>query len=458
MVFSSLIFLWIFLPLVFFGNLLAGRKLSNLFLLLASLFFYAWGEPVMVLLMFVCCLWNWAAGLLISRSKHKKLSLALGVTLDLSFLFYYKYIGFFCDIVNSVGGGSILPRPEVALPIGISFFTFQAISYLADVYRGQVAASKDPLPVALYISFFPQLIAGPIVQYRSVEAALRERRVTTADTADGFRRFVYGLSKKVLIANVLAGCADKAFALEALDMRAAWIGALAYTLQIYYDFSGYSDMAIGLGKMFGFTFPENFRYPYLSRSISEFWRRWHITLGAWFREYVYIPLGGNRKGRGRTLFNLMLVFALTGLWHGAELSFILWGLYHGLLSLIERVGLKKLLEKSRVISRLLCFCAVLLGWVLFRAENCSEAFRYLAAMFTPGAETVPLWQLGDRKCFIFLILAIPGAGLIQTLVPEKLRTKYTGSVIEALICMLLLFFCVASLAADSYNPFIYFQF
>ncbi|MCR4642450.1 MAG: MBOAT family protein, partial [Lachnospiraceae bacterium] len=235
MVFSSLIFLWIFLPLVFFGNLLAGRKLSNLFLLLASLFFYAWGEPVMVLLMFACCLINWATGLLISRSSHKKASLALGVTVDLSFLFFYKYTGFFCDIVNSVSGGTLLPRLEIALPIGISFFTFQAISYLADVYRGQVQASKDPLPVALYIAFFPQLIAGPIVQYRSVEAALKERRVTAADTADGFRRFVYGLSKKVLIANVLAGCADNAFALEALDMRSAWIGALAYTLQIYYD-------------------------------------------------------------------------------------------------------------------------------------------------------------------------------------------------------------------------------
>ncbi len=458
MVFSSLIFLWIFLPLVFFGNLLAGRKLSNLFLLLASLFFYAWGEPVMVLLMFACCLINWATGLLISRSAHKKASLALGVAVDLSFLFFYKYTGFFCDIVNSLTGKPLLPSLEIALPIGISFFTFQAISYLADVYRGQVEASKDPLPVALYISFFPQLIAGPIVQYRSVEAALKERRVTSADTADGFRRFVYGLAKKVLIANVLAGCADKAFSLEALDMRAAWIGALAYTLQIYYDFSGYSDMAIGLGKMFGFTFPENFRYPYLSRSISEFWRRWHITLGAWFREYVYIPLGGNRQGKGRMLFNLLVVFTLTGLWHGAELSFVLWGLYHGLLSLIERMGLKKLLEKSHVLSRLLCFCAVLLGWVLFRAENCDEAFRYLGAMFTPGAETVPLWQLGDCKCFILLILAIPGAGILQTLLPEKLRTKYAGSVMEALVCMLLLFFCVASLAADSYNPFIYFQF
>ncbi|MCR5119054.1 MAG: MBOAT family protein, partial [Lachnospiraceae bacterium] len=375
MVFSSTVFLWIFLPVVFTGSLIMGKRLSNLFLLLASLFFYAWGEPKLVVLMIFSIIWNYAVGLMIAKSAAKKFLLFAGVAVDLMLLGYYKYAGFLLRGFNSLTGAG-LAVPDIALPIGISFFTFQAISYIADVYRGKVAASKDPLPVALYISFFPQLIAGPIVQYSDVEAQLKERNITADSFAWGFRRFVYGLGKKVLIANVLAKCADTAFNHGALPLgtAAAWIGALAYTMQIYYDFSGYSDMALGLGQMFGFKFPENFRYPYISKSITEFWRRWHITLGAWFREYVYIPLGGNRKGKGRTYANLWTVFFLTGLWHGADLSFIIWGLYHGALSFIERAGLKKLLDKSRILSRLCCFLAVCLGWVMFRAADTADGF------------------------------------------------------------------------------------
>ncbi|MCR4584393.1 MAG: MBOAT family protein [Lachnospiraceae bacterium] len=458
MVFSSAVFLWIFLPLVFAGNLLTGKRLSNLFLLLASLFFYAWGEPLLVVLMIFSVIWNYLAGLLIENCRHKKTVLFLGTAVDLLLLGYYKYAGFLLRSINTVSGASF-EVPDIVLPIGISFFTFQAISYIADVYRGRVKASKDPLPVAVYISFFPQLIAGPIVQYADVEKQLRERKMTAEGFALGFRRFIYGLGKKVLIANVLAKCADAVFdhGAAGVGMLPAWIGALAYTFQIYYDFSGYSDMALGLGQMFGFKFPENFNYPYLSKSITEFWRRWHMTLGAWFREYVYIPLGGNRKGKARTYANLWIVFFLTGLWHGADLSFILWGLYHGALSFIERLGFKKVLDKSKVLSRLLCFTAVCIGWVLFRAENTAEGLAMIAAMFTP-AEGMKLWELGDMKTAVIAGCAVIGSGVMQALVPAKLKARYRESVLEAFVCAAVLFFCLAALAGAGYNPFIYYQF
>ena len=457
MVFSSVIFLWIFLPLVFLGNLLVGRKWSNIFLLLASLIFYAWGEPVRVIIMIFSVIINWAAGLLIEKTDHKKLFLAAGVAVDLGFLAVFKYAGFFADIINGIFGADFIPRPEIELPIGISFFTFQAISYIADVYRGKAKASADPLPVALYISFFPQLIAGPIVQYVSVEEQLKERKPGYEDMTAGFKRFLYGLGKKVLIANVMAECADAAFGMESIGTGAAWMGALAYTLQIYYDFSGYSDMALGLGRIFGFRFPENFNYPYMSKSISEFWRRWHISLGAFFREYVYIPLGGNKKGKGRTYLNLFIVFFLTGLWHGADFSFILWGLYHGLISLAERAGLKKLQDKSIVLSRLICFVLVLFGWVLFRADNTSAAVNYISCMFGAGEKT-ELWELGNKKTWVMTAVAVIGAGPLQSLCPQKIKDKWKDSAPEALYCLLILFFCLAALAGNSYNPFIYFQF
>ena len=458
MVFSSTIFLWIFLPVVFAGNLVFGKRLSNLFLLMASLFFYAWGEPRLVVLMIFSIIWNYLAGLLIASVSRKKLMLFIGVAGDLLLLGYYKYAGFLVRSINAVCGSDFTVL-GIALPIGISFFTFQAISYIADVYRGKVKVSKDPLPVALYISFFPQLIAGPIVQYTDVEKQLKSRKITAEGFADGFRRFIYGLGKKVLIANVLAKCADAAFdhGAAGLGTLPAWIGALAYTFQIYYDFSGYSDMALGLGRMFGFTFPENFNYPYLSGSITEFWRRWHITLGAWFREYVYIPLGGNRKGKGRTYANLWIVFFLTGLWHGADLSFILWGLYHGALSFIERLGLKKILDKSKVLSRMLCFIAVCIGWVLFRAKNTSAGLSYIAAMFTPG-EGMKLWELGDMKTLVIGIAAVIGCGMMQALVPGKLKEWYKKSLADALVCGAILFFSLVALAGAGYNPFIYYQF
>ncbi|MBP5607016.1 MAG: MBOAT family protein [Lachnospiraceae bacterium] len=458
MLFSSAVFLWIFLPVVIAGNLLFEKRFSNLFLLLASLFFYAWGEPVLIVLIIFVIIWSYFIGLCIEKCNNKKIALFIGVSGDLLMLGYYKYAGFLVRSINLATGTSFTV-PEIALPIGISFFTFQAISYIADVYRGKVKATKDPLPVAVYISFFPQLIAGPIVKYSDVESRLHERKMTAEGFATGFRRFIYGLGKKVLIANVLAKCADAVFDHGAANvgMLPAWMGALAYTFQIYYDFSGYSDMALGLGSMFGFKLPENFNYPYLSKSITEFWQKWHITLGAWFREYVYIPLGGNRKGKGRTYVNLWIVFFLSGLWHGADFTFLLWGMYHGALSFVERMGLKKLLDKSKVLSRLLCFIAVSIGWVMFRAKNAAEGFSMIAAMFTPAAG-MKLWELGDMKTAAVALCAVFGCGILQTLLPEKLTKWYRESLLEVIVCGGILFFCLAALAMEEYNPFIYYQF
>lgn len=318
--------------------------------------------------------------------------------------------------------------------------------------------------VALYISFFPQLIAGPIVRYRDINKQIESRFVLWTDVADGFRRFIYGLGKKVLIANTLGLCVDTIYAYDitTIDCITAWIGALAYTFQIYYDFSGYSDMAIGLGRMFGFKIHENFEHPYLSHSISEFWRRWHISLGSWFREYVYIPLGGNRKGKTRTYLNLILVFFLTGLWHGADLSFIIWGLFHGFFLLIERAGLKKTLEKLKVIPVLYTFFVVNIGWVLFRANGILTGLRYIARMLLPwrhqDLQNIATWNYLDNKTIFIFLCSVLGMGFINKFAPERLKDAWVGSITEAVYCILVLLLCLAAIASDTYNPFIYFQF
>ena len=315
MLFSSMIFLWLFLPITFLGSKIVGKKYVNFLLLIASLIFYAWGEPIYVLLMLCSILINWLSGLLIVKNlKYRSLILFFNVIINLFLLGYFKYAGMFVRTWNSIIKIVRIPEPEIALPIGISFFTFQALSYVVDVYRGEVKAQKNILNLALYISFFPQLIAGPIVKYREIEKQIDNREINMSKTAEGVRRFIYGLSKKVLVSNILAKSAGLIFAmpLEEVTGVMAWIASVLYLFQIYYDFSGYSDMAIGLGKMFGFEFSENFNYPYMSLSIREFWRRWHISLSTWFREYVYIPLGGNKKGQKRTYINLMIVFFLNG--------------------------------------------------------------------------------------------------------------------------------------------------
>ena len=335
MVFSSMTFLWLFLPLVFVLSLIIRRpRLQNYLLLIFSLLFYAWGEPVYLFLMLFSILMNWTFGLLIEKSAaHKKLFLVLDIIGNLGLLGYFKYTNFILDTIRRLLPSASVPVTHIALPIGISFFTFQAMSYVIDLYRGRYRAQKNLFHLALYISFFPQLIAGPIVQYKDIEDQIMNRKRTPEKIASGIRRFIYGLGKKVIISNLVASSVDKLFALSPENMTGvmAWTAAILYTLQIYYDFSGYSDMAIGLGRMFGFEFLENFNYPYISKSIREFWRRWHISLSSWFRDYVYIPLGGNRKGEVRTYINNIIVFFLTGLWHGASWNFVGWGLRLGVL-------------------------------------------------------------------------------------------------------------------------------
>lgn len=464
MVFSSAIFLLKFLPVVFVLNYFIKKEYSNGLLLLASLIFYAWGEPILVLLMMDLILVNWIAGLIIGKTEGmlRKAALAIGVIFDLGILGYYKYSGFIITIINGVLSKEVLTDPEIVLPIGISFFTFQAISYMADVYKGDTEASPRLINVALYISFFPQLIAGPIVKYKDINKQIEDRFIIWDAISDGFKRFIYGLAKKVLISNVLGLCVDTIYAydLALVDGTAAWIGALLYTFQIYYDFSGYSDMAIGLGKMFGFHIPENFNYPYLSRSISEFWRRWHISLGSWFREYVYFPLGGNRKGKVRTYVNLIIVFFLTGLWHGADFSFVGWGLYHGFFRIVEKMGFKKCLDKSKIVSTIYCFMAVNFGWVLFRIDNTRKALKYIARMIMPwryAGTNISIWDYLDNKTIFIAICAVIGMGILK-LIPEKIANQWCDSVVEAVYCVSLLILCLAALASNTYNPFIYFQF
>jgi Predicted membrane protein involved in D-alanine export len=465
MVFSSAVFLLKFLPIVFIGNTLIKKKYSNYFLLLASLLFYAWGEPYLVFLMILSILINWGIGLSLIKAKGtiRKGLLVIGIICNLGMLGYYKYAGFLAKTFNSICGTELLPVLKISLPIGISFFTFQALSYIVDVYRGDTEASKNLVNVALYISFFPQLIAGPIVKYRDINKQIEDRSVNWIDVSDGFKRFIYGLGKKVLIANTLGLCVDTIYSydISILDCKTAWIGALAYTFQIYYDFSGYSDMAIGLGRMFGFKILENFQYPYLSHSISEFWRRWHISLGTWFREYLYIPLGGNRKGVVRTYINLIIVFFLTGLWHGADMSFILWGMYHGFFSIIERLGLKKILDKTKLLSVIYTFFVVNIGWVLFRADNTIKGLRYISHMLMPWIHQelhIFSWDYLDGKTIFVFVCAVLGMGLLKKFIPQKIKGLWKESVVEAIYCICILILCLASVASDTYNPFIYFQF
>jgi len=467
LLFSSSVFLMVFLPLVTVLNFVIKNKYRNILLLIASLIFYAWGEPVYVLLMLLSIAINWSFGIFISKyEKRKKILLAVCIILNLALLGYYKYYNFFVDTINNVLGFEAVAARQIALPIGISFFTFQALSYVIDLYRGDCKLQKNVLNLALYVSFFPQLIAGPIVRYSDVDKQILERTITLEKFGIGFRRFLYGLGKKIIISNTMAEIADGIFAIAfpELNTTTAWLGAIAYTFQIYYDFSGYSDMAIGLGKMFGFDFLENFRYPYLSRSIQEFWQRWHISLGTWFREYVYIPLGGNRKGKVRTYINLITVFFLTGMWHGASWSFVVWGLYHGAFQIFERIGLKKFLSKHNIISRIYTLLVVVVGWVMFRAETLSDSIRFLLRMFMP-------WRYGLENMFtlpnnltlyngFILILAVIGCGLLQSIFNKtpKLSSKWKFSIVELIYLGLICVLCMAFLAAGTYNPFIYFRF
>ena len=473
MLFSSLTFLWLFLPAVVVLNLLltriGGNRAANVLLLAASLLFYAWGEPVYIVLMLVSVLINYAAGILLSRVSGvgggRRALLWLTVVTNLALLMYFKYAGMLVSLANRLFRTSF-EVPAIALPIGISFFTFQAMSYVIDVYRHTCTAQKNPLKLALYISFFPQLIAGPIVKYREIHEQIDHRQITLSQTAEGIRRFACGLAKKVLIANTLAECADRIYALEMTAVTGAmlWFASLAYTLQIYYDFSGYSDMAIGLGRMFGFSFSENFSYPYTSASVREFWRRWHISLSSWFRDYVYIPLGGSRKGAMRTCLNLVLVFALTGLWHGASLSFLFWGLFHGAFLLLERTGFDRVLKRIRPAGYLYTFLVAHFGWVFFRTEHIRDALRIIKRLCLPFLYTetsLVFRELVGLRHITVMTVALLGTGMGQRIIKgrrERLYLVWKHSVPETVFCAVLLVLSVMSLANDTYNPFIYFRF
>lgn len=471
MVFSSIIFLTVFLPIVMIVQWFLPLKQQNLLLLIASILFYAWGEPVYILLMLFSITLNWAAGLLLQHTaankvKHK--AVVVGAVLaNLGLLAYFKYFSFFGDIVNSIFNSDAIKIAEIALPLGISFYTFQAMSYVIDLYRGEIKVQKNWFSLALYVSFFPQLIAGPIVRYQTIENELSNRKITINGTAYGIKRFIYGLSKKVLLANVFARTADDIFALSAADMSTpvAWLGVVAYAMQIYYDFSGYSDMAIGLGSMCGFTFPENFNYPYMASSVKDFWRRWHISLSTWFKKYLYIPLGGNRKGAARTLVNLMIVFFCTGLWHGARWQFVAWGLYYGFFLVIERLFLGKLLEKKGmgVIKHIYTLFVVLTAWVLFRAGGMREAIEIMFKMVLPsaGAEAYPLMRFVDGKLIFLLVVGIFSCGPIQRIFKKYGQILYDKNKLHVceVVCLTgLLVLCVIGVISSTYNPFIYFRF
>lgn len=466
MVFSSTIFLCIFLPIVLLGYYICPKKGRNLFLLIASLVFYAWGEPKYVLLMMLSITINYVFGLLMEKNRQNarrlKLMLVLSVVIDLAFLCFFKYTDFVISNINAAfdTGFDLL---KLALPIGISFYTFQAMSYTIDVYRGDVKVQRNIIDFGMYISMFPQLIAGPIVRYADVEGQLRERSVTMQDLSEGAMRFIVGLGKKVLLANQIGALWSEIYALGGHSSAlTAWIGAVAFTFQIYFDFSGYSDMAIGLGRMFGFKFPENFRYPYQSVSITDFWRRWHITLSTWFREYLYIPLGGNRRGLARQALNLFIVWTLTGFWHGAGWNFILWGLYYFVILLLEKLFMLKALDKApKLLRHIYSLLLIVIGWVIFACDDITVLLPYLGSMFGANGALggMDLYWL-TTKAVLLIVCAIASTEL-----PKKLMASCTGSLgekpafaVKALPALLLLGLSMVFLIGDSYNPFLYFRF
>ncbi|KWZ39723.1 alginate O-acetyltransferase [Burkholderia savannae] len=493
MVFSSAIFLYVFLPITLGLYWALTYRLRNIWLLIASLTFYAWGEPKYLLLMAASIIFNWIIGLLIARASSRKLQfviLTFGVTINLLALIYYKYAFFLTSNLDSLINfllGKHTGIVETVLPIGISFFTFHSISYIVDIYRKEADALRNPLDMGLYISLFPQLVAGPIIRYHDIAEQILHRRNTLERFSSGVERFAFGLGKKVLIANVLGQAADSIFALppEGISTPMAWFGIVCYTLQIYFDFSGYSDMAIGLARMFGFELTENFNYPYISTSVREFWRRWHISLSTWFRDYLYIPLGGNRTSPLRMRINLFTVFLLCGLWHGASWNFVFWGAFHGSLLVLERTRIGKWLDAMpKFVGWIYTIMMVMIGWVFFRADSFSYACSYVAAMFgfTKASWFTP--QIGfylNAQVFATIALgAILSTPLAISLARDWRERRFPSHsneplpanilalsafaqnpnyvYIRLIAVLAILTICAAEMAAGTYNPFIYFRF
>ena len=483
MLFSSPLFLFLFLPVVLtVYAVLPGLRLRNFWLLLVSLVFYAWGEVGFILLLLISTVANFFLGRWVDRSEEqhtRKLAVAVAIFINIGLLAFFKYANLAASLLNSLlhfGGIAPLNAPHVPLPIGISFFTFLALSYVIDIYRRKWKAASDPKDVALYIFFFPQLIAGPILRWSAIGPQLAQRIFCRDKFADGVRRFAGGLAKKVLVANAVALPADQIFSLPASELSApvAWFGILCYTLQIYFDFSGYSDMAVGMGKMFGFEFLENFNFPYTAQSIRDFWRRWHISLSTWFRDYLYIPLGGNRVSELRTSLNLVAVFFLCGLWHGASLTFVAWGLYHGFFLALERTRLGAALDKfPRPLRHGYTIFAVMMGWVIFRADTFHAAGTYFHALFLPGRlpAAQPLARYTSNEVLWALVFGTIFSGPLWSRIKSTCETfdarspaicrpavRTFGSVLEIASIVVLLLMSSAWLAGGTYNPFIYFRF
>ena len=495
MLFSSMIFLWVFLPIVIIGNFAFSviqfeniekrMRVKNIFLLIFSIVFYAWGGIYYVLIMIFSILLNFFGYILEKKEKKKnvrKYRLFVILFLNLAMLFYFKYFNMLIVMIEAImqvdkGLSTVwttmmsmertgtLNIKDIVLPIGISFFTFQSMSYVIDLYMGKVSLQKDIINFALYVSLFPQLIAGPIVKYSDVSEQIENRSESLELFVSGQKRFCYGLGKKVIIANTFAEIADQIWALETttLGTAVAWFGAIAYTIQIYYDFSGYSDMAIGIGKMLGFQFKENFNYPYTSLSIQEFWRRWHISLSTWFKEYIYIPLGGNRKGNLRTYMNIFIVFLLTGIWHGANFTFLAWGIFFAILQIIERLFLKKILDKNpiKIINWIYMMLMVIIGWVYFRSENILQANEFIKQMFYFTTSENNILTFLSMKVIILFMTAIICTGFLQRAMKNiyiRIKDKFTMEIFDFSLQGFILIYSIFMIISGTYNPFIYFQF
>ena len=468
MVFSSLIFLFIFLPITLLVYYLVPRKFKNLALLIFSLIFYAWGEPVYIVIMLFSTVFDYTNGILISKYREDKnkarIILILSMVINLGILAFFKYYGFFIENINGIFNLSLTAK-TLPLPVGISFYTFQTMSYTIDVYLNKVPVQKNIISFGAYVTMFPQLVAGPIVKYGEVAKQIDKRVETLDKFGEGAELFIVGLGKKVLLANNIGflWTTIKAMPISDITVIGAWLGIIAFTFQIYFDFSGYSDMAIGLGKMLGFDFMQNFNYPYVSKSITEFWRRWHISLGSWFREYVYIPLGGNRVSTAKHLRNLFVVWFLTGLWHGASWNFIVWGLYFGVILVIEKNFLLKWLEKApKFIANIYTMILVIIGWVFFDVETLKGALDYIKVMFgfgnNPMIDSMTMYYL-EANIGLIIVLIICSTS-IPTKIIKFIKKKYTTAklFVVPVIYSIILIVAVAYLVNETYNPFLYFRF
>lgn len=460
MVFSSAIFIFGFLPILFLFYFLCPKKLKNYVLLFFSLLFYAFGGLKYLLIMALVVFADYIGALLISKYKrHKNCFLILTISINILVLIFYKYTNFFLTNINNLFNIDI-PILDIIMPIGISFYTFQAMSYVIDVYKGEVKVQNNYFLLLLYVSLFPQLIAGPIVRYQTIEKEITKRNVSYDDISYGLERFILGLAKKLIIANQMGKLADIAFSGN-FSCTVSWLGAIAYMFQIYFDFSAYSDMAIGLGRIFGFHFLENFNFPYMAKSITDFWRRWHISLSTWFRDYIYIPLGGNRKGIKRQIINMSVVWLLTGFWHGASWNFIMWGLYYLIFLILEKFVLKNILKKTPdLLKHIYALLIILIGWVLFRVENMSQFFDIIKTMFSFDLNSTSLMEarIYLETYYVYFILAILFSTNVYYVICDKFKNKKVFEIIKYIFLIVLFVISIMFLAQSSYNPFIYFRF